>query len=149
MEEFRALRERHPELRDAHLCEIARLIGVTESRRLVGRHVLAHADRQKPLPGAIAITGHWTKYGAVYAIPFELPAGARGREPARHRPLYLRRPPHAQRDEGDPALLRDRAKRRAARRRSRSSAAAASPRCRSSLLRERLRARGALVDYDF
>ncbi len=70
MEEFRALRERHVELRDAHLCEIARLIGVTESRRLVGRTVLGHADRQKPLPGAIAITGHWTKYGAVYAIPY-------------------------------------------------------------------------------
>jgi FAD dependent oxidoreductase len=70
MEEFRALRERHAELRDAHLCEIARLIGVTESRRLVGRTVLAHADRQRSLPGAIAITGHWTKYGAVYAIPY-------------------------------------------------------------------------------
>jgi hypothetical protein len=71
MEEFRALRDKHPELRDAHLCEIARLLGVTESRRLVGRAVLGHADRQKPLPGAIAITGHWTKYGAVYAIPYE------------------------------------------------------------------------------
>jgi hypothetical protein len=71
MEEFRALREKHPELRDAHLCEIARLIGVTESRRLVGRRVLGHADRQQPLPGAVAITGHWTKYGAVYAIPYE------------------------------------------------------------------------------
>ena len=71
MEEFRALRERHPELRDAHLCEIARLIGITESRRLVGRRVLGHEDRQKPLPGAIAITGHWTKYGAVYAVPYE------------------------------------------------------------------------------
>ncbi|MFI5317016.1 MAG: FAD-dependent oxidoreductase [Myxococcota bacterium] len=70
MEEFRALRERFAELRDSHLCEIARLIGVTESRRLVGRQVLGHADRQKPLPGAIAITGHWTKYGAVYAIPY-------------------------------------------------------------------------------
>ncbi len=70
MEEFRQLRERHAELRDAHLCEIARLIGVTESRRLVGRTVLTHSDRQKPLPGAVAITGHWTKYGAVYAIPY-------------------------------------------------------------------------------
>jgi glycine/D-amino acid oxidase-like deaminating enzyme len=71
MQEFRALRERHPELADAHLCEIARLIGVTESRRLVGRGLLRREDRQKPLPGAIAITGHWTKYGAVYAIPYE------------------------------------------------------------------------------
>jgi succinate dehydrogenase/fumarate reductase flavoprotein subunit len=70
MEEFRALKQRHPELRDAHLCEIARLLGITESRRLVGRKVLTHADRQKPLAGAIAITGHWTKYGAVYAVPY-------------------------------------------------------------------------------
>ncbi len=70
MEEFRGLRAKFPELRDAHLCEIARLIGVTESRRLVGRHVLRRDERQKPLPDAIAITGHWTKYGAVYAIPY-------------------------------------------------------------------------------
>ena len=70
MEEFRALRERFPELRDAHLCEIARLIGITESRRLVGRRVLRRQDRQKPQADAIAITGHWTKYGAVYAIPY-------------------------------------------------------------------------------
>ena len=71
MAEFAALRERYPELRDAHLCEIARLLGVTESRRLVGRRVLRREDRQKPLAGAVAITGHWTKYGAVYAIPYE------------------------------------------------------------------------------
>ena len=70
MEEFRALRTRFAELRDAHLCEIARLIGITESRRLVGRRVLRRADRQMPQPDAIAITGHWTKYGAVYAIPY-------------------------------------------------------------------------------
>ena len=70
MEEFRGLRSRFAELRDAHLCEIARLIGITESRRLVGRRVLRREDRQKPQPDAIAITGHWTKYGAVYAIPY-------------------------------------------------------------------------------
>jgi NADPH-dependent 2,4-dienoyl-CoA reductase/sulfur reductase-like enzyme len=70
MEEFRSLRAKFPELRDAHLCEIARLIGITESRRLVGRRVLLRADRQHPQPDAIAITGHWTKYGAVYAIPY-------------------------------------------------------------------------------
>ena len=71
MEEFRDMQARHPELAGAHLCEIARLLGVTESRRLVGRRVLRREDRQKPLGGAIAITGHWTKYGAVYAIPYE------------------------------------------------------------------------------
>jgi NADPH-dependent 2,4-dienoyl-CoA reductase/sulfur reductase-like enzyme len=70
MEEFRSLRAKFTELRDAHLCEIARLIGITESRRLVGRRVLLRADRQQPQPDAIAITGHWTKYGAVYAIPY-------------------------------------------------------------------------------
>ncbi len=70
MEEFRSLRAKHAELRDAHLCEIARLIGITESRRLVGRRVLLRADRQQPQADAIAITGHWTKYGAVYAIPY-------------------------------------------------------------------------------
>ena len=32
--------------------------------------MLLRADRQQPQPDAIAITGHWTKYGAVYAIPY-------------------------------------------------------------------------------
>jgi hypothetical protein len=32
--------------------------------------VLLRTDRQQPQADAIAITGHWTKYGAVYAIPY-------------------------------------------------------------------------------
>jgi hypothetical protein len=106
MEEFRGLRARFAELRDAHLCEIARLIGITESRRLVGRRVLLRADRQKPQADAIAITGHWTKYGAVYAIrtclvPNELDnLLVTGR--------CIRRPPDPQRDQGDSARARDR-----------------------------------------
>ena len=52
------------------LCNIATQLGITESRRLSGRYVLKREDRGRPFDDAIAITGHWTKYGAVYAVPY-------------------------------------------------------------------------------
>jgi glycine/D-amino acid oxidase-like deaminating enzyme len=70
MEEFRRLRAEVPEMADAHLCNIATQLGITESRRLVGRHVLQREEMDRDFEDAICITGHWTKYGAVYAIPF-------------------------------------------------------------------------------
>ena len=70
MEEFEKLRESVPELRDAHLCNIATQLGITESRRLVGRHVLTREEMNRPAEDAICVTGHWTKYDAVYAIPY-------------------------------------------------------------------------------
>lgn len=70
MAEFEKLKASRPELADAHICNIATQLGITESRRLEGRYVLTIADRGKPFEDAVAITGHWTKYGVVYAIPY-------------------------------------------------------------------------------
>lgn len=70
MDEFARLRAAVPELREAHLCNIATQLGITESRRLRGRFVLERAHMDRPHPDAICITGHWTRYGAVYAIPY-------------------------------------------------------------------------------
>jgi len=148
MEEFRALRERHVELRDAHLCEIARLIGITESRRLVGRRVLGREDRQRPQPDAIAITGHWTKYGAVYAIPY---ASLLPRELenllAVGRCISVDHRTHNATKEIPPAIATGEA----------AGVAAAlalehggrAPQVPIDALQTRLRASGALVDYDF
>ena len=70
MQEFRELRDGVPQMADAHLCNIATQLGITESRRLVGRHVLQRDEMDRDFEDAICITGHWTKYGAVYAIPY-------------------------------------------------------------------------------
>lgn len=70
MQEFEKLKKSRPELADAHICNIATQLGITESRRLEGRYILGIEDRGKPFEDSIAITGHWTKYGAVYAIPY-------------------------------------------------------------------------------
>jgi len=70
MQQFAELRASDPNCREAHLCNIATQLGITESRRLVGRHVLTRDQMNQPIDDAICITGHWTKYAAVYAIPF-------------------------------------------------------------------------------
>jgi len=70
MEAVDDLRRTHPQFRDAHLCEIARDLGITESRRLIGEYVLQRDDMDRPIDDAIALTGHWTKYGALYWIPY-------------------------------------------------------------------------------
>ncbi len=54
----------------AHICNIASQLGITESRRLVGRHVLLRDEMNQPFHDSIAITGHWTRYGVIYAIPY-------------------------------------------------------------------------------
>ena len=70
MDAIDQLRRDVPAFRDAHICEIARDIGITESRRMRGTYVLNRDDMDRPLDDAIAITGHWTKYGALYWIPY-------------------------------------------------------------------------------
>jgi glycine/D-amino acid oxidase-like deaminating enzyme len=70
MQEIDRLRAEVPQFRDAHVCEIARDLGITESRRLRGAYVLGRDDMNRDFDDAIAITGHWTKYGVTYAIPF-------------------------------------------------------------------------------
>jgi len=64
------LRRTYPQFKDAHLCEIARDLGITESRRMLGEYVLQRDDMDRRIDDAIAITGHWTKYGALYWIPY-------------------------------------------------------------------------------
>lgn len=68
--EFERLRAEVPGFENAHLCEIAPQLGITESRRLVGRRVLRRAEMDAVHPDAVAATGHWTKYGATYDIPY-------------------------------------------------------------------------------
>jgi len=70
MEAVDDLRRTHPQFKEAHLCEIARDLGITESRRLIGEYVLTREDMDRPMDDVIAITGHWTKYGALYWIPY-------------------------------------------------------------------------------
>ncbi len=70
MAEIARLRAEVPEFRRAHVCEIARDLGVTESRRLLGAYVLRRDDLNRAFDDAIAVTGHWTKYGVLYAIPY-------------------------------------------------------------------------------
>ncbi len=70
MDEVRRLRDEIPEMSEAHLCNIASQLGITESRRLRGEFVLGREHMNQGFDDAICVTGHWTKYGAVYAIPY-------------------------------------------------------------------------------
>jgi hypothetical protein len=69
--EFERLRGEVPGFERAHLCEIAPQLGITESRRLVGRQVLRRAEMDAAREDSVAATGHWTKYGATYDIPYD------------------------------------------------------------------------------
>ncbi len=70
MAEFERLRREEPGFADAHLCRVAEQLGITESRRLLGRAVLGRDDVDRRRSDAVALTGHWTKYGALYWIPY-------------------------------------------------------------------------------
>ena len=70
MREVDRLRAEVPQFRHAHLCDVATQLGITESRRLVGEYVLARDDMDQPFDDAIGLTGHWTRYGTRYWIPY-------------------------------------------------------------------------------
>ncbi len=70
MAEFERLRREEPGFARAHLCRVAEQLGITESRRLLGRAVLGRDEVDRPRADAVALTGHWTKYGALYWIPY-------------------------------------------------------------------------------
>jgi hypothetical protein len=70
MAEVERVRRELPGFSRAHLCRIADQLGITESRRLQGRIVLQRQDMDRARDDAVAVTGHWTKYGAVYHIPY-------------------------------------------------------------------------------
>jgi hypothetical protein len=65
--ELARMRVQHPGL---WLDDIAKMIGITESRRLVGDYVLEKSDGDRRFDDAIARTGHWTKRAVVYDIPY-------------------------------------------------------------------------------
>ena len=71
------LRAQAPGFQDAYLANFATTLGITESRRLLGRYVLSREDMDASFADTIAVTGHWTKYGATYSIPYRslLPTG--------------------------------------------------------------------------
>ncbi len=70
MDEVDRLRAQVPGFEDAYLTDIALTLGVTESRRLSGAYTLAREDANHVFEDTIATTGHWTKYGALYHIPY-------------------------------------------------------------------------------
>jgi hypothetical protein len=70
MEEVERLRRGVAGFEDAYLTDVALTLGVTESRRLQGTYVLARDDINRVFDDTIATTGHWTKYSALYHIPY-------------------------------------------------------------------------------
>ena len=69
-EEAARLKGAVPAFRDAYISLVADQLGITESRRLKGEYVMSREDLDRPFDDAIARTGHWTKYGCVYNIPY-------------------------------------------------------------------------------
>jgi hypothetical protein len=70
-EELDRLRGGAPGFERAYLAQFASTLGITESRRLEGRYILRREDMDtEPFADTIAVTGNWTKYGAVYNIPY-------------------------------------------------------------------------------
>jgi len=67
---FAGLRASDPAYAHAWLDDYARMLGITESRRLVGDHVLTKEEGVFVFPDSIGRTGHWTKRGVVYEIPY-------------------------------------------------------------------------------
>ena len=54
----------------AWLDDVAKMIGITESRRLVGNYVLERSDGDRRFPDAVARTGHWTRRAVVFDVPY-------------------------------------------------------------------------------
>ena len=67
---FAALRQSDPAFGHAWLDDYARMLGVTESRRLRGDHVLPKEEGDVAFTDSVATTGHWTRRGVVYHVPY-------------------------------------------------------------------------------
>ena len=61
------IREAQP---GAWLDDVAKMIGITESRRLAGDYVLEKSDGDRRFADAIARTGHWTRREVVFDVPY-------------------------------------------------------------------------------
>ena len=70
IEEANRLKSTHPGFEDAYVSLVADQLGITESRRLQGRYIMAREDLNRPFDDTIARTGHWTKYDCTYSIPY-------------------------------------------------------------------------------
>jgi len=70
MAEATRLKESAPGFENAYISMIADQLGITESRRLLGQYVMARDDINREFDDTIARTGHWTRYDAVYNIPY-------------------------------------------------------------------------------
>lgn len=70
MDEVDRLRAQVPGFERAYLTDVALTLGITESRRLDGAYTLARDDMGRVFDDSVVTTGHWTKYGAVYHIPY-------------------------------------------------------------------------------
>jgi hypothetical protein len=68
--EFERLRREVPGFADAWLDDYARMLGITESRRLAGAYVLRKEDGDVRFPDSIAQTGHWTRRHVVFDVPY-------------------------------------------------------------------------------
>jgi hypothetical protein len=67
---FESMKANVPGFEDAWLDDYSSLLGITESRRLVGDYVLTKEDGDVAFPDVIARTGHWTRRHVVYDIPY-------------------------------------------------------------------------------
>lgn len=67
---FRALRENDPAFEHAWLDDYARMLGITESRRLLGDYVLRKEDGDVRFDDSVAQTGHWTRREVVFDVPY-------------------------------------------------------------------------------
>ncbi len=70
MEEGARLRREIPGFEEAFLTDVATQLGITESRRMVGAHVLSREEADMPFDDVVARTGNWTKAGMLYNIPY-------------------------------------------------------------------------------
>ncbi len=67
--EFERLVRDDPAFANAWIDDYARMLGITESRRLVGDYVLRKEDVDTAFPDSVARTGHWTRRHVVFDIP--------------------------------------------------------------------------------
>jgi hypothetical protein len=67
--ELDRLRRDVPGFEHAWLDDYASMLGITESRRLVGDHVMVKEDADVRLPDAVARTGHWTRRDVTFDVP--------------------------------------------------------------------------------
>jgi len=69
-EAFERLRQSSPAWQEAWLDGYAGMLGITESRRIVGEFVLSKEDGDRRFEDCVARTGHWTRRDVTFDIPY-------------------------------------------------------------------------------